>query len=52
MDSVFGTNRTGDEAASWARYWLDLNVYEERLWTADNAGDVPIVCTDPPARNA
>ena len=52
MNSVFGTNRTGDKAASSARYWVDLNVYEERLQTTGNAGDVPIVCTDHPARNA
>jgi hypothetical protein len=31
MSEIFGTERTGDEAVSWARYWNELNVYEENL---------------------
>ncbi len=31
MSDVFGSERAGDEAVSWARYWNDLNMYEEHL---------------------
>lgn len=46
MSEVFGSERTGDEAASWTRYWNDLNVYEECLRVTQNGGDMPTVCTD------
>jgi hypothetical protein len=43
MDSVFGSNRTGDEATTWVCYWNELNMYEENLRTK-NGGDAPMVC--------
>ena len=33
MNSVFGSDRTGEEAVLWARYWIELNMYEESLQT-------------------
>ena len=43
MNLVFGSNRTGEEAVSWACYWIELNMYEESLWTGV-VEDVPMVC--------
>jgi len=43
MSEVFGSERTGDEAVSWIRYWNELNVYEEHLRATHNGGDVPMV---------
>ena len=43
MNSVFGSDRTGEEAVSWVRYWIELNMYEESLRTGV-VEDVPMVC--------
>ena len=45
MSQIFGSERAGEEAVSWTRYWNELNVYEERLRVTHNGGDVPKVCT-------
>ena len=42
MNSVFDSNRTGEEAVSWVRYWVELNMYEESLQTGV-VEDVPMV---------
>ena len=42
MNSVFDSNRTGEEAMSWVRYWVELNTYEESLQTGV-VEDVPMV---------
>ena len=41
MNSVFDSNRTG-EAVLWARYWVELNTYEESLQTGV-VEDVPMM---------
>ena len=46
MSEIFGSERAGEEAVSWTRYWNELNVYEERLRVTHNGGDVPKVCTE------
>ena len=38
MSEIFGSERTGDEAVSWTRYWNELNVYEERLRVTQQRG--------------
>ena len=43
MNSVFDSNCTGEEAVLWARYWVELNMYEESLQTGV-VEDVPMVC--------
>ena len=42
MNSVFDSNRTGEEAMLWARYWVELNTYEESLQTGV-VEDVPMM---------
>jgi len=37
MSKVFSESRTGIEAAAWAHYWRDLNIYKENL--RDNMSD-------------
>ena len=46
MSEIFGSERTGDEAVSWTRYWNELNVYEEHLRVTHNGADLPTVCTE------
>ena len=42
MNSVFGSNRTGEEAVLWVHYWVELNMYKESLQTGV-VEDVPMV---------
>ena len=42
MNSVFDSNRTGEEAVLWAHYWVELNRYEESLQTGV-VEDVPMM---------
>ena len=49
MNLVFSSNHTGDEAVSWAHYWIDLKVYEEQL-QAGNADDMPMVAQSLPLK--
>ena len=42
MNSVFGSDHTGEEAVLWVRYWIELNTYKESLWTGV-VEDVPMV---------
>ena len=42
MNSVFDSNRTGEEVVLWARYWVELNMYEESLQTGV-VEDVPMM---------
>lgn len=36
MNTVFGADRSGNEAESWEHYWNELNMYEEALHTGGN----------------
>jgi hypothetical protein len=40
MAKIFGNNRKGTEAIAWAKYWTELNKYEEKV--KDGAGSTDL----------
>jgi hypothetical protein len=40
MAKIFGNNRKGTEAIAWAKYWTELNIYEEKV--KDGAGSTDL----------
>jgi hypothetical protein len=43
MSKVFRDNPNGTEALTWAAFWTQLNIYEEKVSAGEGAGEVPKV---------
>ena len=43
MSKVFCNNPNGTEAFAWAEFWMQLNIYKEKVSASEEAGEAPKV---------